>query len=67
MQWRCPQCKANFNEKGQAFPFCCDRCKLLDLGAWASGKYFIAGSALPEEEEDVTHQQQTLDRLQEDS
>jgi endogenous inhibitor of DNA gyrase (YacG/DUF329 family) len=23
-------------------PFCCDRCKLIDLGNWASEKYVIS-------------------------
>ena len=30
-------------------PFCSDRCRILDLANWASGKYVIPG--LPEEEE----------------
>jgi len=24
------------------FPFCSERCRLIDLGKWASGKYVIA-------------------------
>ena len=24
------------------FPFCSERCRLLDLGKWASGEYVIA-------------------------
>lgn len=24
------------------FPFCSDRCRLIDLGKWASGQYVIA-------------------------
>ena len=27
---------------GEDFPFCCDRCKLLDLGKWASEGYVIS-------------------------
>jgi endogenous inhibitor of DNA gyrase (YacG/DUF329 family) len=23
-------------------PFCCERCKLIDLGAWASEKYVVS-------------------------
>ncbi len=33
-------------------PFCSERCKLLDLGAWASEEYRIAGKK--EESEDET-------------
>lgn len=28
------------------FPFCTERCKLLDLGNWASEKYVISESAI---------------------
>ena len=28
------------------FPFCSERCKLLDLGAWASEKYVISEPAI---------------------
>ncbi len=38
----CPECSKNFDHKGKYFPFCSDRCKLLDLGAWASEKYRIS-------------------------
>jgi endogenous inhibitor of DNA gyrase (YacG/DUF329 family) len=24
------------------FPFCSDRCRLIDLGKWASGRYVIS-------------------------
>jgi endogenous inhibitor of DNA gyrase (YacG/DUF329 family) len=33
-------------------PFCSERCKLLDLGAWASEKYRIAGKKEEEEDEE---------------
>jgi len=29
-------------------PFCSDRCRLLDLGEWASERYRIPGEPLPE-------------------
>lgn len=28
----------------QAFPFCSERCKLIDLGRWLDGKYQIPGA-----------------------
>ncbi len=36
-------------------PFCSERCKLIDLGKWASGEYVIPGAPVsgedPDEEE----------------
>ena len=42
----CPICKRQVDEsqsdpKGSFFPFCSERCKLIDLGRWLSGKYQI--------------------------
>ena len=33
------------------YPFCSERCRLIDLGAWASEDYRIAGDPVPEEVE----------------
>lgn len=48
---RCPICKAEVPDAPNApgeddprrryFPFCSDRCKLIDLGRWLSGRYQI--------------------------
>lgn len=38
---RCPHCASELTERGAHFPFCSERCKSLDLGAWASGRYSI--------------------------
>jgi len=32
------------------FPFCSERCRLLDLGAWASEKYVVSEPIFDEEE-----------------
>jgi uncharacterized protein len=32
------------------FPFCSQRCRLLDLGAWASEKYVVSEPVFDEEE-----------------
>ena len=43
----CPTCRKTFPDPapGEAtpkyFPFCSDRCKLIDLGRWLDGKYQI--------------------------
>jgi len=39
----CPQCKqpASLETANRFRPFCCERCKLLDLGEWFAGRYSI--------------------------
>jgi endogenous inhibitor of DNA gyrase (YacG/DUF329 family) len=39
---RCPICKKSLKTTGPDFPFCSDRCRLIDLGKWASGQYVIS-------------------------
>ena len=47
---RCPICKKPVEEPAKndrtaaprsAFPFCSERCKLIDLGRWLDGKYQV--------------------------
>ncbi len=45
---KCPTCKKVEVKLGdQDFPFCSERCRLLDLGAWASEEYVISTPANP--------------------
>ena len=46
---KCPICGAFVPLADQRAPFCSERCKLLDLGNWASGRYQISRPLLPEE------------------
>lgn len=40
------------------FPFCSDRCRTIDLGKWASGKYVISTAINdPEELENIAEEQ----------
>jgi len=41
----CPTCKRaiEWSADNKWRPFCSERCKLIDLGAWASEKHVIAG------------------------
>ena len=39
---KCPICKKLVTRKDTEFPFCSDRCRLIDLGKWASGAYVIS-------------------------
>jgi uncharacterized protein len=50
---RCPTCKQAVNRSDADFPFCSERCRLIDLGKWASGAYVIASP--------VTDQSDTID------
>jgi len=52
-QVKCPTCgRLTAWSTGNAFrPFCCERCKLIDLGAWASERYAIAGKPTDEGDE----------------
>ena len=51
MKHRCPICKkATDSELDKDFPFCGERCRLLDLGAWASEKYVVSDPIFDEEE-----------------
>ena len=40
---RCPQCGGNsvWSSANKFRPFCSERCKLIDLGAWASETYRV--------------------------
>ncbi|PYG98203.1 DNA gyrase inhibitor YacG, partial [Arthrobacter stackebrandtii] len=42
----CPTCGApvEWNEKSAFRTFCSDRCKLIDLGAWAAEEHKIPGA-----------------------
>ncbi len=39
---RCPTCKKLVLRTDPEFPFCSERCRLIDLGKWASGGYVIS-------------------------
>ena len=47
---RCPTCRRPTTLDGNPFrPFCSERCKVLDLAAWADERYRIPGEPVPEE------------------
>lgn len=47
----CPTCQASvdWTPESRYRPFCSERCKLIDLGEWASGGHAIAGTSIEEE------------------
>jgi uncharacterized protein len=53
MKWRCPICrKPTDSESSPDFPFCSERCKLIDLGNWSSEKYKISEPVIDESRPD---------------
>ncbi|MGH1429642.1 MAG: DNA gyrase inhibitor YacG [Neptuniibacter sp.] len=43
---KCPTCEKEhlYDSSNQFRPFCSERCKMIDLGAWASEEYAIPES-----------------------
>ena len=41
----CPECRARFRYTGLKahpwFPFCSERCKIIDLGRWLNNEYAV--------------------------
>ena len=51
MKHRCPICQAETDSKTHKdFPFCSERCRVEDLGNWASEKYVVSDPIFDEEE-----------------
>jgi hypothetical protein len=50
---KCPACgrDVEWSESSLHRPFCSERCKLIDLGAWAAEKYAIPGTPAEQSEE----------------
>jgi hypothetical protein len=44
---KCPICKQEVSPGDPFFPFCSERCKIIDLGNWASEKYVISTPVQP--------------------
>jgi len=49
---KCPNCKKEFNYYDSDFrPFCCEKCRLIDLGQWFNESYTVPAHKLSEEEQ----------------
>lgn len=47
---KCPICGKPTTAAGdEEFPFCSERCRLLDLGNWAAERYVVSEPALEEQ------------------
>jgi uncharacterized protein len=43
---KCPTCKRTLDWSSSEYrPFCSERCRLIDLGAWLSEKHAVPGDA----------------------
>lgn len=42
LKLKCPTCKRPVESTKEEFPFCSERCRLIDLGKWASGEYVVS-------------------------
>ena len=44
---KCPICSKPVQMTDPFLPFCSERCKLVDLGNWATGKYVVSTPLKP--------------------
>jgi uncharacterized protein len=52
---RCPSCRKIVLRSDPEFPFCSERCRLIDLGKWASGGYVISTPLNDSESDDSAY------------
>lgn len=59
---KCPQCGTETQFEGNEFrPFCSERCKLLDFGAWADEEYALPTESAELSEEDIVKIEKNLE------
>jgi endogenous inhibitor of DNA gyrase (YacG/DUF329 family) len=59
---KCPTCGREKEFTGNEFrPFCSERCKLLDFGAWADEEYQLPAESTPLSEEDMAEIENALE------
>jgi hypothetical protein len=62
MKIKCPICRQKKEWEDNPYrPFCSKRCKLIDLGAWASEEYKIENRLDDESEEGASEKEITND------
>jgi uncharacterized protein len=54
---KCPICRKAVSRTEPLLPFCSERCKSIDLGNWATGKYVISTPLRPNDVEMETKPQ----------
>ena len=53
---KCPICKKEVEEGNPESPFCSERCRIIDLGNWASEKYVIPSTDTPQAQDDESEE-----------
>ena len=62
MRVKCPRCGREVEYEGNEFrPFCSQRCKLIDFGAWADEEYALPAEANEITEEDIAEIERTME------
>ena len=58
---QCPTCDrvVEWNASSPWRPFCSERCKLIDLGAWASEQHAIPGNEVEAEDKPKTEDEES--------
>ncbi|HJT89466.1 MAG TPA: DNA gyrase inhibitor YacG [Bryobacteraceae bacterium] len=54
---KCPICKKEVVADNPEFPFCSERCRIIDLGNWSAEKYVISSPVKPEAPDDEPEQE----------
>ncbi len=67
----CPNCKKKFNYYESEFrPFCCEKCRLIDLGQWLSESYSVPAEKLTPDEletlEKLNHEEENQQKDSDD-
>lgn len=63
---KCPKCGKETSFEGNEFrPFCSERCKLLDFGAWADEEYTLPAENAELGEEEFAEIEKALEEKQE--
>jgi len=54
MRAKCPTCErpVEWDPANPFRPFCSERCKLIDLGAWLAEEHRVPGDEVPADDED---------------
>jgi len=52
MSFKCPICSKEVKLGEPDFPFCSERCRMIDLGNWSAEKYRISTPANPQKNEE---------------
>ena len=60
---KCPRCGKQVEYEGNEFrPFCSERCKMIDLGAWADEEYALPAESSEMTEEDIATLEKALEK-----